>query len=129
MTDLDLDRIEALADAATPGEWHAVRHYIGAGDDPTDPHTEVANVSFLNDAAFIAGTGPDVVKELVKQLREARAEIGGSRSIVAHLLNKLGGSATFTAFELAETDTDGTITRTDDPATRTITLTYRRNDE
>lgn len=94
MTDLDLDRIEALADAATPGPW-----FNNGPDTPGefvvyDGEWSIAEVStygpeasrltaFKNpsyidpnaNAAFIAGTGPDVVKELVRQLREARAGI------------------------------------------------------
>jgi len=82
MPDLDLDRLEALADAATPGPW------VSSGDrgrHPADVLTERADGSDGEyivicehagpDAEFIAGTGPDVTKELVRQLREARARL------------------------------------------------------
>lgn len=81
MTALDLDRLEALADAATPGPWET--RCEGPGEPTYVCHDSEA-VIYLGweetaaefhpaDAAFIAETGPDVVKELVRQLREARA--------------------------------------------------------
>lgn len=80
MTDLDLDRIEALADAATPGPWTHIP-YSGqnqngdyAGGYVLDAHGEsILDDVYDPDGAFIAGTGPDVVKELVRQVREARS--------------------------------------------------------
>ncbi|MEZ2373093.1 hypothetical protein [Arthrobacter sp. RCC_34] len=124
MTALDLDRLEALADAATPGKWMAradeltwmlepddefgcgycedgapliivkefgsdsgrsfTMHYhqgathhveVDGSDNPITGNYDYEEGGILEtaDAVFIAETGPDVVKELVRQLREARA--------------------------------------------------------
>ncbi|SEC89949.1 hypothetical protein [Arthrobacter woluwensis] len=63
MTELDLDRIEALADAASNDlKWWGPNTLMNGRPRLTEA-----------DAVFIAETGPDVVKELVRQLREARA--------------------------------------------------------
>jgi len=78
MTALDLDRLEALADAATPGPRTADQVYalvspskIDGFAFPLERHKAVTQG--LADVEFIVATGPDVVKELVRQLREARA--------------------------------------------------------
>ena len=91
MTTLDLDRLEALADAATPGPWEVnsqtawseVGDYTVYGikdvDDATmtyDDAPAFAHTMGMEqaDAEFIAETGPNVVKELIRQLREAQEE-------------------------------------------------------
>lgn len=101
MTVLDLDRLEALADNATPGPWvfdadgeitvragsampdeegHLPWHYRTTDmilehdceyDEDEDGVVSDDKIR-IADAVFIAETGPDVVKELVKQLRQAR---------------------------------------------------------
>lgn len=48
--------------AATPGPWFAIRYYVGAGSDQTDPHTEVAKASFKPDAELIAAAPTDQAK-------------------------------------------------------------------
>ncbi|WP_324644189.1 hypothetical protein [Pseudarthrobacter sp. LT1] len=55
-----LDDIRARLQAATPGPWFAVRYYVGAGWDQSDPHTEVAKASFKQDAELIAHAPTDV---------------------------------------------------------------------
>lgn len=94
MTALDLDRLEALADAATPGPWvHGGMGYVeDVPDNPEDrfdvmPATIARAEVSEADAVFIAETGPDVTKELVRQLREARAGLAK----VAAISTKLRG--------------------------------------
>jgi hypothetical protein len=73
----DLDHLEALAKAATPGPWHIderwslhdVRHpspgRIPGTGSVCEPHR-------ASDAAYIASASPDVVLGLIADLREAR---------------------------------------------------------
>ncbi|WP_144627585.1 hypothetical protein [Arthrobacter woluwensis] len=64
MTALDLDRLEALADATNRDlPWWGPNTLMNGRPRLTEA-----------DAVFIAETGPDVVKELIRQLREAREE-------------------------------------------------------
>lgn len=63
MTELDLDRLEAVADATNRDlPWWGPNTLMNGRPRLTEA-----------DAVFIAETGPDVVKELIRQLREARA--------------------------------------------------------
>ena len=65
---IDLEALESLAKAATPGPWNIVRdpdgytHYIGP--------SLVTQVR--DDAAYIAAVSPDVVFELVAEVRRHR---------------------------------------------------------
>ena len=68
---LDLDALEAVARAATPGPWHQGAHYIGAGGEPYDPEAVVGQASILCDAAHIAAFDPPTVLALITRLREA----------------------------------------------------------
>lgn len=81
MTDLNLDWIEALCNAATPGPWRRVVNdgapsaWVASDDNVLELSVGyLGNARVSENADFIAGTGPDVVKELVRQLREAREE-------------------------------------------------------
>ncbi|SEB29014.1 hypothetical protein [Arthrobacter woluwensis] len=90
MTVLDLDRIEALCNAADTGvKWWGPNTLMNGRPRLTEA-----------DAMFIAGTGPDVVKELVRQLREARAGLAEANKFGWALLDKLGGTVHFTREEL-----------------------------
>ena len=72
MTDLpNLDALEAVARAATPGPWHQGAHYIGAGGEPYDPEAVVGQASILCDAEHIAAFDPPTVRALITRLREA----------------------------------------------------------
>lgn len=68
---LDLDALEAVARAATPGPWHQGAHYIGAGGEPYDPDAVVGQASILCDAEHIATFDPPTVRALITRLREA----------------------------------------------------------
>lgn len=68
---LDLDALEAVARAATPGPWHQGAHYIGAGGEPYDPDAAVGQASILCDAEHIAAFDPPTVRALITRVREA----------------------------------------------------------
>ena len=57
-----LDGIKGRLAAATPGPWFASRFWVGAGEDHSDPDTEVAKAAFLSDASFIAAAPVDVAR-------------------------------------------------------------------
>lgn len=80
---LDLDKLEAAARAATPGPWE----WDGRRVDPDDGYVHIPECSYIvglislaghyegyqEDCDFIAATSPDVVLELVRRLRAAEA--------------------------------------------------------
>lgn len=86
---IDLDRLEALAKAATPGPWKLVGDHdvqavpaansiraetpfvIPAGEYDCDPCVTA------NDAKFIAAASPDVVLELIAIAHQVRRAAGG----------------------------------------------------
>ena len=68
---IDLDALEAVARAATPGPWHQGAHYIGAGGEPYDPEAVVGQASILCDAEHIAAFDPPTVRALITRVREA----------------------------------------------------------
>ena len=76
---IDLDALEAVARAATPGPWHQGAHYIGAGGEPYDPEAVVGQASILCDAEHIAAFDPPTVRALITRLREAERERDGAR--------------------------------------------------
>lgn len=93
MSTPDLDRLEALAKAATPGPWHAGDRGIGwevhAGRpgkrgcyerdaDCRDLNSEYKDTFTQADASYIAAASPDVILGLIKELREAWARHGSS---------------------------------------------------
>jgi hypothetical protein len=64
------DRLDALADAATPGEWGVVgpdRNLLNP-----EPHSSVAHIGCQSssDAVYIAAMSPTVGKALAELLRE-----------------------------------------------------------
>ena len=71
---LDLDALESVARAATPGPWHQGAHYIGAGGEPYDPEVFVGQASILCDAEHIAAFDPPTVRALITRIREAERE-------------------------------------------------------
>jgi hypothetical protein len=83
MTDEELDRLEALAKAATQGPWtvddhESAEHVHGPGPVPA------ATAIRHEDAAFIAASR-DAVPRLVAEVRRLRAE----RDEANHLVSKL----------------------------------------
>ena len=80
MTTPDLDRLEALAAAATPGPW--IAEYSGEQGNCVIPHDaqstrEAVCVTRLYrqyaDAEFIAATDPDTIRALCALARRAEA--------------------------------------------------------
>lgn len=77
---IDLDRLEAVAKAATPGPWNPSpgRALVVSRVDISEPVIcNCLSEQFAQapkDAAFIAAVSPDVVLELVAELRKAKAE-------------------------------------------------------
>lgn len=80
---IDLDALEAVARAATPGPWHQGAHYIGAGGEPYDPEAFVGQASILCDAEHIAAFDPPTVLTLIAKLREAEAVIAEALELIA----------------------------------------------
>ncbi|QTD97014.1 hypothetical protein [Streptomyces cyanogenus] len=76
----DLDVLDALADAATPGPWTVdssipYGHRVGSSDNAdwvawTGEHGETGSEA---DAAYIAAMSPEVAKALVAEVRRLRA--------------------------------------------------------
>ena len=90
MTDLDLPRLAALAEAATPGPWRthladdtaviAINRWEIAGmrgDYDTDHKSMEAN------AAYIAAADPTTTLALIRQLQAAEAELAATRAAIA----------------------------------------------
>ena len=75
MTGLDLDALEAVARAATPGPWHQGAHYIGAGGEPHDPEVQVGQASAIRDAKHMATFDPPTVRALIARVKRAEARM------------------------------------------------------
>ena len=76
---IDLDALEALAKAATPGPWeddmlYNVRESNDSKCVVVVTKTCTERFPTPNDAAYIAAANPAVVLELVAELRKTRAE-------------------------------------------------------
>lgn len=65
---VDLDALEAIAKAATPGPWKAGRYHVLADAD-LEPITYRATVA---DIRFIAAADPSTVLALIAELRQER---------------------------------------------------------
>jgi hypothetical protein len=100
MMPLDLDALEGLAKAATPGPWKSERGIEGwcveteAAKDK-DGGQHVACYCFAEagyvpdaDAAFIAAMNPQTVLALIAEVRELR-------STLAEMVNQHGGNETY----------------------------------
>lgn len=70
----DLDALEAIAKAATPGPWRNVLLEVGPVDGPAvaDVVTEDENPLRLFDAEFIAAADPSTILALIAELRQER---------------------------------------------------------
>lgn len=82
-----LEQIEILADKATKGNWeflssHASYVVAGnkriAGIDENGDYSEIDR----NNAKYIASVSPDVVKEILVEIRSLRAENDKLKSII-----------------------------------------------
>lgn len=90
--ELDLNELERLANAAAPGPWAACGPSFGealpvylnevVADTPGDDEYDGLTVCCANDEhasanmAFIAAANPNVVLELVRQIRELKRDAG-----------------------------------------------------
>lgn len=84
MADLDLNALEAVAKAATPGPWFENHGWLGGqyvyvatGTHPRDEgYRDVATVGATHeaDATYIATFGPPTVLALIERLRRAEGE-------------------------------------------------------
>lgn len=75
-TDIDIDHLEQLAKAATPGSWKAgdLSHIVGGGSVVSNGDgLVVAEGLYSYDAAFIAACDPATMIELMRRLREMAA--------------------------------------------------------
>ena len=68
---IDLDALEELAKAATPGPWRANRSTAYGYAVVETPDVEVAAELDAGDAAFIAAADPSTVLALIARVREA----------------------------------------------------------
>lgn len=75
MTGLDLDALEAVARAATPGPWHQGAHYIGAGGEPHDPEVQVGQASAIRDAKHMAAFDPPTVLAMIARMKWAESQL------------------------------------------------------
>ncbi len=85
MTDEELDRLQALADAATPGEWQASSVIAGMVTEehsgwiahcPRGSYKETEQLA-VQDAAFIAAARA-AVPALIAEVRRLRQQLAGS---------------------------------------------------
>jgi hypothetical protein len=79
---MDIDKLKALALAATPGPWHAP----GMGEIHAENHDEIAQILYHTgddedmqcgtdaDAAYIAAVCPATVLELIAEVERLRAD-------------------------------------------------------
>lgn len=78
MSNIDLEELKRLAEAATPGPWESVARTnafwdIEAPEQPGYAEKMIASVSRDEDnSAFIAAVNPQVVLALIRELEEAR---------------------------------------------------------
>ena len=84
---LNLDDLEAIARAATPGPWHQGAHYIGAGGEPYDPEAVVGQASILCDAEHIAAFDPPTVRALITRIREAETRLREAEAVIARAID------------------------------------------
>lgn len=92
MTNEGLERLEALARAATPGPWRDVKSQAWVQRDKQGPHDETGSVCIAQcgdmqdadlvpfnadrwraDAAFIAAANPTTILSLIQRVKEAEA--------------------------------------------------------
>lgn len=64
---VDLDELEALANAATPGPWWVESEELLEGFDG-----DVARCEHYRDTAFIAAANPKAVLAIIAELRRLR---------------------------------------------------------
>ena len=94
---IDIDKLEKLAKAATPGAWDAVLHAHGTGVENDDEQlfieqyglTYAANPS---DALFIAAANPQAVLELIERVRRAENARDGWASNAMEYANAITGA-------------------------------------
>lgn len=90
MTDLDLDAIEARANAATPGPWeHGADKNGGVRDIYAPDDTHITGGALYADAVFLAYARTDVPL-LVAEVRRLRAECELRRHRENHTSEILG---------------------------------------
>lgn len=76
MTDIDLDKLETLADEVLKFDigWYVLRDCVVAPGGGVAPY-HIANVPDETRRAFIAAANPATIKSLIASAREAAAEI------------------------------------------------------
>lgn len=91
MTEIDLDKLEALADAATPGEWFRIIHprdewtvqdRPGGGGVPIAKNYAATDHQSHDNGRFIAAANPATIKSLIASAREDAAEIERLRGLL-----------------------------------------------
>lgn len=85
MTGLDLDALEAVARAATPGPWHQGVHYIGAGGEPHDPEVQVGQASAIRDAKHMAAFDPGTALALIARVKEEQQKRAEAEAVIARI--------------------------------------------
>lgn len=100
MTDADLDKLEALAKAATPGEWvtRYPSHTVVMAVTPDGTYQgEVArtvsgslNAQREANAAFIAAANPATILDLIASARRDAEEIERLRAFAGRMIELVG---------------------------------------
>lgn len=118
---IDLNNIEAMAKAATPGPWH--NQPISDDDCNTvglSVHADAAKYPLIdedhmpgmNDAEFIATANPAAVQEMIDLIRKQEAALTGAQARIGGLLLVQAGlvdALNYALFHLhgEERDVDG----------------------
>lgn len=103
MTDMELDKLEALASAATPGPWQDVKGDMSfniisnkaksnviVSCDCSDISVSKAEETTQKNTEFIAATHPAAILEIIADLKKARADACEWISIARWLARELG---------------------------------------
>jgi hypothetical protein len=116
MTAVDLDKLEALAKAATAGPWRTDGRCIDQLTDsagqgfPLDVYPDSVEVVRAGDdggiprdadASFIAAAHPEAVLELVAEVRRLRAEVAAMRAVVDMIIREAIAEVTALRAEIA----------------------------
>jgi hypothetical protein len=112
MTDapVDLDELETLAKAATPGPWthksdiNGLSNFVYKGSGMRRQVARTLKLSDDSDAAFIAALNPAVALALIAEVRAARAPVEAGvvtrehRKVAAALVRESDGNPSLAAW-------------------------------
>jgi hypothetical protein len=94
MTKIDLDRLERLAKAATPGPWthksdiNGLSNFVYKGSGMRRQVARTLKLSDDSDAAFIAALNPAVALALIAEVRGSRTDLAEEKESSDYLLRE-----------------------------------------